>query len=294
MRLLPDLPYLRLRAEESVSALPDLMIAAEKLADTIVHGDHAQRKSGAGQKFWQYREYVPGDRPQDIDWRQSAKTDHVFVKQKEWQITRKTYFWCARGASMNFSSAQDFPSKQDYARIMTLALALVLRKTQEQLGIFGSKMTGRSEGMMEKIGHYVLDDVENPLPHDGADSLPQNAYFIGMGDFLSPIEEIEVQFSHIAARTQNALILQILDPAELSLSYNGRVRFVDMAGSENHIIQNVSAVRAAYQERIEAHCKSVRNLCEGHGWSYHLCPADVPMASTLQDLYVMLDQGTRG
>ena len=291
MRFLPDLLTLRSHAEETAATLPGLMIQAEKLADTILHGDHPKRKAGMGEKFWQYREYVTGDRPQDIDWRQSAKSDQVFVKQKEWQITRQTFFWCARGQSMAYRASNERPRKADYAAILVIGLAILLQKSKEHIGLLSEMRTGRSDAMIEKIGRTVLEQTEDPLPNSAEVSLPKNAYFIGAGDFLSPIEEIAASFHHLFGRTENALILQILDPAELSLTYDGRVKFQTMDHSESHVIQNVSSVRDAYEAKIQAHCRAIQHICEQQGWTYKLCVTDQPLHSVLHELYAQLDGG---
>ena len=70
---LTDLLTFRHEADKASAHLPSLMMQAEKVANGILHGDHALRKSGMGEKFWQFREYLPGDRPQDIDWRQRVR-----------------------------------------------------------------------------------------------------------------------------------------------------------------------------------------------------------------------------
>ena len=75
------------RAERDAAHLPDMQLRAEKAAQSIFNADHNQHKTGTGEKFWQYREYIFGDRPQDIDWRQSAKGDRIYIRQKEWQTT---------------------------------------------------------------------------------------------------------------------------------------------------------------------------------------------------------------
>lgn len=292
MGILSHIEKLRERAEHSVSSLPALIVKSETLADNIIHGEHARRKSGSGEKFWQFREYDTSDRPQDIDWRQSAKGDQVFIKQKEWQITRKIFLWCAGGKSMAFSSAAPMQTKQENAQTIALSLALLLRKAKEQIGILGETRTGRSEETIEKIARFLLKqaDKDDVLPDMHALNLPRHAFFMGVGDFLSPIEEIEECFKSLSAQTQSALIIQTLDPAEIDLAYTGRIRF---QGTDNdqEIINHVSSVRLNYHTRINAHIEAVKDLCHSYNWHYILHRSDHDIEDTLKTLWNILDTG---
>lgn len=291
MDIVSKITNLRERAERSVISLPALMIKSETLADNIIHGDHAKRKAGSGEKFWQFREYDTSDRPQDIDWRQSAKTDQVYIKQKEWQITRKVFLWCASGQSMDYQSDNSKYTKQENAQIICLALALLLSRAKEQIGIYGQAQTGRSEETLEKIARLLHNKAtqDDILPDTDAVRLPKHAYFIGVGDFLSPIEDIKRQFDMISGQTQNAVIIQVLDPAEQNLSYTGRVKFKGLNGIQE-TIDHVPSVKDAYRERMDRHIEDVKTLCASYDWNYVLHSSE-DLDSTLKTLWVLLDNG---
>ncbi len=284
---------LRHEAEGSVSSLPALMTKAEKIASSTLHGPHAQRKSGSGEKFWQFREYDSSDRPQDIDWRQSAKTDSIYIKQKEWQTTQKSYIWCAGGHSMNFTSDPKYPTKQYAAQIIALALALLLQRSEEQIGFYGDLKTGRSEKKLEQLGHYLLSRHGNnePLPLPSLFTLPKHASFIGIGDFLSPLPEIQSSLSQAASVAENGLIVQILDPAEISLNYTGRIKFKGPYNQTTELINNVSSVREQYKDRIKAHIESFQKFCFQHNWSYVLHVTDASPTDTMKNIFSVMDIG---
>ncbi len=294
MGRLADILALRGEAEHSVSTLPALMMAAEKISATVMSGLHAQRKAGSGEKFWQFRDYHTTDQPQDIDWRQSAKTDRVFIKEKEWQTTQRTYLWCATGASMHFTSDRKRYSKREVAQILTLSLALLLRQSEEQVGLFGDIKTGRSEEKMQKIGQNLFEDSDagdtGSLPPSMHFSLPRHASFVGISDFLSSVEDIAHSFMPIAPSAQNALIIQVLDPAEIDLTYQGRVRFRGLDEGEVEVIDHVASVRQDYTRRMEAHIAQVKALCHEQHWSYILHRTDHDIGDTLRDIWLMMTQ----
>ncbi len=292
MNILSKIDKLREQAENSTLSLPALMIKSENIADNVIHGEHVKRKSGSGEKFWQFREYDQSDRPQDIDWRQSAKSDQIFIKQKEWQITRKVFLWCASGKTMDFRSIHTNFSKQETAQITALSIVLLLKKAKEQIGIFGETQTGRSEETINKIARYLYNKSKSDdfLPSEHNLTLPKHAYFIGVGDFLSPITDIEKCFKTISNQTQNAFIIQTLDPEEINLNFKGRIRFKGLNDAEE-IIDNVSSIRDNYSQRMSNHIDAIKSLCHLYGWNYVLHISDNDIENTLRYIWEMISEG---
>lgn len=281
---------LRQNAERVSESLPALQAIAEKAVAGILHGDHAQSKPGTGEKFWQYRDYVPGDRPQDIDWRQTAKTDHVFIRQKEWQTTQSAIFWCSQHPSMQFVSSKKLPPKIEAARVLTLALGLLMTRAGEQIGAFGSRKTGRSASAVQDVGIKITEDIHSTasLPDAKLYDLPRHAFFVQTGDFLDPLEDIERCFKQFSGQSAGGFVIQILDPAEMDLPYDGRVLFQNSPENARQQIDNVASVRAAYQARIQDHIELLRQLCKEQHWHYILHRTDTAYSQTLADIWVTM------
>src|SRR3546814_6131026 len=110
---------LRHRAEQLAATLPPLLVAAERVAATVAQGVHGRRRVGQGETFWQYRHYDFGDQPQSIDWRQSAKSDMVFVRQMEWE------------AAQSVRSEEHTSELQSLMRISYAVFCLKKKKTQQ-------------------------------------------------------------------------------------------------------------------------------------------------------------------
>lgn len=262
---------LRLRsgAEKHAAHLHGLIAKAEKAAQDVMHGMHGQRRSGAGESFWQFRPYEPGDRPQDIDWRQSAKGDHVFIRQRERQLAHTAYLWCSSSESMDFSSAPDnLPSKGERAQLIALATAILMMRSGEYVQMAGQPRSGRGEPTLRRIAYDLVEGTSHSLP-DIHEKLTRRCFPILIGDFLSPIEEIEPCLKSYAAMTGKGALVQILDPAEISLPYEGRAIF-EAPGQKSDIppISNIADVREAYISRINAHMKLLESLCRSLGMVY--------------------------
>ncbi len=276
---------LRESAEHALLDVPALRAAAERIAVNMMQGGHAQRKSGGHEKFWQYREYQEGDRPQDIDWRQSAKTDHVYVREKELQTPQSYHFWCNRSKSMGFQSERALHSKSQAAQILCLALALLLERGDEQVGFLEETRASRSDAALNKIAARLLAHSDDELPHGKASS---NAQIILCGDFLCAPDAVGKSLDRFTARSSGGLLIQVLDPAELELPYSGHVVFEGL-GHAQHRIDNVTAIRGEYQARIQAHLTGIQKLCADHGWHYHLHRTDMPLEVSLMDIWDTLE-----
>ena len=65
--------------------VPELALEAQRIASTVAHGVHGRKRSGPGENFWQFRQLQIGDPTHLIDWRRSASSDHLFIREREWE-----------------------------------------------------------------------------------------------------------------------------------------------------------------------------------------------------------------
>lgn len=279
---------LRDHAETVSAGLPHLQIQAEKAVASIIQGEHRQRKPGAGERFWQFREYNPSDRPQDIDWRQSGKTDKVFIRQKEWQTNQTCFLWCAKTPGMDFHSDVKISKKEEAAKIITLALALLLNHAGEEIGLLQNLTRGRSENTLQTIGNYLVDKKETTKNLPEPMAVPRHSKLILTGDFVEPLETIENNFKALASQSDSGLVVQILDPAEIELPYDGRVIFEDPSSSHHHNINNVGAIRSEYQNKIQSHIRNIEALCHACEWHYVLHRTDGDIRDSLLKIWTSL------
>src|SRR6266702_1863764 len=97
------------------ASLPRLVLEARRIAANVIHGLHGRRRAGAGESFWQYRRFVSGEPSQRVDWRRSARDDHLYVREQEWEAAHTVWLWPDRSASMAFASKQARDSKLERA-----------------------------------------------------------------------------------------------------------------------------------------------------------------------------------
>ncbi len=285
---------LRQRAEQLAATLPPLLVAAERVAATVAQGVHGRRRVGQGETFWQFREYDYGDQPQSIDWRQSAKSDRVFVREMEWEAAQSVWLWRDTSASMAWRSADRYPLKRERADLLTLALGAMLLRSGERVALLGpatSPSSGRTALSRMAAAIERQDEVGAGLP--AVRPLPRNAHVILMGDFLTPLTEIDRVVRGYAEAGIKGFLLQILDPAEETLPYDGRIRFEGTEGEEPWLLSRVESVRHDYTARLQAQRDGLRALARTASWIYACHHTDQPPQSALLALYAALARGPR-
>ena len=140
------------------ATMPRLILEARRIAATVIHGLHGRRRAGAGESFWQYRRFNSGEPSQNVDWRRSARDDHLYVREHEWESAHTVWLWPDRSPSMAFASKQARDSKLERGLIVTFALAELLVAGGERVGIPGLMNPTASRSVIDKMAQAMLHD----------------------------------------------------------------------------------------------------------------------------------------
>jgi uncharacterized protein (DUF58 family) len=290
---------LRDRAEQAAAALPALLVAADRVAATVAQGVHGRRRVGQGETFWQFRYYQLGDAATRIDWRASAKSQRVYVRETEWEAAQSVWLWRDASASMDYSSAGqvaggDWPTKRDRAELLLVALANLLVRGGEHVAVLGSGIlpTGGRVGLV-RIAELIGRTAESAsLP--AFEPLPRAAQLVLFGDFLAPLEAIHAAVTRFAAGGLKGHILQIFDPAEEELPFEGRVRFAGIEERDEVVISRVESIRGDYVERFRQHGAALAAIARAVGWGFGTHRTDRAPHLALLGLYNALSADRRG
>ncbi len=260
-----DLVALRRAAESLAARLPGLLVEAERVAATVAQGVHGRRRTGTGETFWQFRPYQPGDDRTDIDWRQSARSRHLFVRQQEWEAAQSVWLWCDRSPSMRFRSDRRLPTKAERAVLLTLALAALLVRGGERVALLGSGERPRpGRTGLERLVQGLATAAPTTLPP--AADLPRFASLVLISDFLEPVQDLAARLAPWVAAGVRGCLVQIADPAEELLPYGGRVLFEGLENEGRALVGNVARVRGRWSEIWQAHRAEVERLATRQGW----------------------------
>ena len=250
------------------ASLPRLVLEARRIAANVVHGLHGRRRAGAGESFWQYRRFVSGEPAQSVDWRRSARDDHLYVREQEWEASHTVWLWPDRSPSMAFASLQSRDSKLERTLIVAFALAELLVAGGERVGIPGLMNPTASRSVIDKMAQAMMHDdaVRLSLPPSFVPSAL--AEIVVLSDFWSPIPAIRNMLAGLSASGAHGTLVQIVDPAEESFPYSGRIEFVEPEGAGAITTGRAEKWADDYVARVALHRDEIRNETSRLDWLF--------------------------
>ena len=272
-------------ARTLADAMPRLILEARRVAATVIHGLHGRRRAGPGENFWQYRRFMSGEPASNVDWRRSARDDHLYVREREWEASHTIWIWPDRSPSMAFASALTTDSKLERALVVAFALAEVLVQGGERVGIPGLTRPTASRNVIEKMAQAILHDAleRSSLPPSFAPS-PLSEIVV-LSDLWSPIGEVQKTIAQLSASGAHGHVVQIVDPAEESFPYSGRVEFIEPEGAGSITAGRAETWRNDYSGLVARHRAAIRAETDRRGWSFAVHRTDRPASELLLVLH---------
>src|SRR3954453_8087361 len=274
--------------------MPRLILEARRVAGTIIHGLHWRRRAGTGENFWQFRRFMSGEPAARVDWRRSARDDNLYVREREWEAAHTVWLWPDRSPSMVFASPLVWETKLDRALVVAFALAEGLVEGGERVGIPGLMRPSASRNIIEKMAEIIVHDptARANLPPSFAPS-PQSEIVV-LSDLWSPITDVHKTIAQLSANGAHGHVVQIVDPAEETFPFSGRVEFYDPEDGHTITVGRAEAWRADYQARLERHRAEIRAETDRLGWSFIIHRTDRTSTELLLKLHAQMGQGPRG
>lgn len=283
---------LRARAEAEAARLPPLLARAEHLAGAVLLGEHGRRRAGLGDDFWQYRPVQPGDSRRLIDHRRSARSDTQYVKQREWQIAQSVMLWVDNAASMHFASEPNLPEKADRARLLALAIAILLNRAGERVGLTGTALPPRrGEMQMTRLADALIRKAEADYGTPDLRGMPAHGRALMLSDYMADVAPVRTALTAAADRGVKGILMQVLDPAEEAFPYRGRTIFQSVGGTLAYETLKASELRDRYLDRLAARKAELRELCARTGWRYQCHHTSESAQSALLWIYRAMDAG---
>ena len=284
---------LRARAETLGQSLPPLLAEAEHLAATVILGDHGRRRAGMGDEFWQYRPAHAGDGARMIDWRRSARSDAHFVREREWQAAQTVTLWVDDARSMGFSGdPRARAPKADRARLLALALAVMLLRGGERVGLAGGGHPPRSgRAQIDRLALALSGEGEADYGVPEATGMVAHGRAVFLSDFLGDLAAVEAAMATASDRGVRGALLQVLDPAEEEFPFDGRTIFESMGGGLRHETLKAGELRGRYLARLADRKARLAELCRAAGWHFHTHHTGGSAQAALLWLYRALEHG---
>jgi uncharacterized protein (DUF58 family) len=265
-----------------VAQLGNLELRARRILEGLYSGRHLNIVRGHSQDFSEHRPYNPGDEPKSLDWKIFGRTDRLVVRQYEEQTNIAATVLLDDSASMNFSAGGRL-SKLEYARTMAAALGYLVTRQGDAVGLVtrqGSLLPASARGHLERYfgqltgtgggGTWHLSDVAS-----SAGALRKRGFVVVISDLWDDAEKILSAVRFLAARKNEVIVFQVIDPVERDLALNGPIRFTDMETGEE-IVTDADAIRDDYRAVYEERRERLAHAFHGSGVDYLVLTTDTP------------------
>ncbi|PTW54978.1 uncharacterized protein DUF58 [Breoghania corrubedonensis] len=268
-------------------ALPDLLVEAKHIANTVAAGWHGRRRAGPGETFWQFRPFNMGEPVKRIDWRRSARDDHLFVREREWEAAHTIWLWPDLSPSMSFRSRLAAASKRDRALVILLGLADLLARGGERIGLTGLTRPLSHRNAAEKLA-AALSHSSPRISLPDTHSIGRFSEVVLIGDLLDPVGETATWVQRVVASGARGHLVQVMDPVEETFPFAGRTEFRDPETGARLTAGRAESWRDAYQQRLIRHRTELSELARKAGWTFLVHHTDRPANEPLLALHARL------
>jgi uncharacterized protein (DUF58 family) len=276
-----------------LARINSLEIRARTVVEGVMTGMHKSPYRGSSVEFAQHRDYVPGDEIRHIDWKVYARSDRYQIKQFEEETNLKATFVLDCSTSMNYKGERSYLSKREYSAIVAAALATLLLKQRDPVGlaIFDDGVrqyippAGTSAHLRMLIETLSRNDSQPKTAvgdtlHDLAERLKRRGMLIVLSDLFGDPDDVLRGLQHFKHRKHEAIIFHVLDRDELTFPFRDSAIFEGMEG-EASITAEPNALRRQYLAAFEEYVSRLRRGCRDLDMDYQQMPTDLPIDEAL-------------
>ena len=254
-----------------------------------IAGRHKSPHRGASVEFAEYRKYVPGDDPRNLDWRVYARSDRFYIKEFEADTNLRCYLVLDASASMTFGN------KFSYARKLAATLGYLAMQQGDAVGL-----TCCAEKLVTDIAprrkpahlRSIFDAMAATKPsgktglvdalHTLAGKIRRRALVCVFSDLFHDPGELLHCFRHLRFRKHDLAVFHLLDRTEVDFQFDRPMRFVDLETSES-IVTEPTMIMPKYRAALDAYLKQLRHGCREFKVDYQLVLTDANYEKILAD-----------
>ena len=270
---------------EDLRRLSHAEFSSRRAIEGLYAGKHKTAQRGQSIEFRDYRQYIPGDPVNHVDWKVFGRTDKLFIKLFEHQTELTAHLLVDGSKSMAFNGIKtnSGDSKYDCGCRLAAAIGFLIAKQQDRFS-FGVASDGlqylqRPGGSIRYL-MQVLDVMERARPSGLADfpaAIDQLIKFSNSKDLLCVFSDM-LDFSDSflkklsvwQQRGGEIIVFHILHDEEITLPKAvSSGQFVDSESGE-WLRVNVDSIRGKYAIEMNQFIEDCRTQCSRQGFDYNL------------------------
>jgi uncharacterized protein (DUF58 family) len=214
------------------------------------------------------------------------------VREREWQAAQSVTLWVDTARSMAFTGDKARPPKADRARLLALALAMLLLRGGERVGLAGDAAPPRSgRGQVDRLALALADDGAADYGAPVASGMVAHGRAVFLSDFLGDLTGVEQAMARASDKGVRGALVQVLDPAEESFPFDGRTIFESMGGTLRHETLRAGDLKVRYLARLAERKDRLAALGRASGWHYLTHHTGESAQAALLWLYRAMERG---
>ncbi len=280
---------------DAMRRLDRLLLGSRWTAEGGRAGRHSSALTGASVEFRDHRDYVQGDSLRHLDWKVYGRSERHYIKQYQEETSLRLHLVIDASASMNFKHS-GLVTKYAFTRELAMAAAYLANHQQDSVGLVVYDDEVRrwlpAKGGSRHIRHF-LESLASHEPSGRTDTgkalealaegMARRGLVMMLSDLLDAPDAVFRALAHFRRRGHDVVLVQVLDPAELDLPFDGVSDFIDMETGER-LEADAALVRRAYREAIGAAIENYRVRCGSLGVDFRIATTDRTPSDFLTEL----------
>ncbi len=239
---------------------------------------YKEQFQASGIEFSDLRQYMVTDDASRIDWKNSASTQDLYVKEYEEEHDMDVFIILDASDTMMFGTSEKL--KSEYAGVVAAALAYasIDNGINAGFGMFGEdQITMTPEGGQAQY-QKVLNEVTRFDNYGGTFNLEEaltttvgqikenTALFI-VSDFIDVEGDWKAKMQIASEKFRHVMSIMVKDLRDYKLPENGNMRFESPSG-EQQMVVNTSKAKEEYEKEAQKQEREVKSRIEGGGSSF--------------------------
>lgn len=277
MSLAQDTDYRKYLDPRTLARIAALDLRARLIVEGLMTGMHRSPYQGISVEFAQHRPYSPGDDIRHVDWKVLAKTDRVYLKQYQEETNLQLVCVVDASQSMTYGSVKDSTgntwTKYDHATAIAASLGYMAIGQQDAVGlaVFDQELRrflkpSNSPGMWKQIVMELSQSTRQDKTGVGrvleqlAEKLTHRSLVVVLSDFFDDLAAIQRGLRHIRHRRHEVIVMQILDPNEITFPFEDPTLFEGMEHM-GELLTDPRALRESYLQILNQATQALQRDC---------------------------------
>lgn len=262
-----------------IARLGTMELKARTVVEGFLSGLHRSPYKGFSVEFAEYRQYLPGDDLNTLDWKVYARTDRHYVKKFEEETNLECHILLDQSASMAYRGAAPM-SKLEYGSVLAASLAFLMNRQRDATGLIAfdeqirlrlpaGARSGHLHALLlalERLQAGRRSNVGRPL-HQLAEALAKRSLVVLISDLLDDPAPVVKGLRHLKFRGTDVVVFQLLDPNELTFPFKGAATFTDIETAEE-VVADPARARKEYLRELAGLTLTYDRELRGAGIDY--------------------------